>query len=86
MSVFLVVSVSVEIERRGASTKRSKETAVYRGEAKEEKEARYILYDSVIAFPRTNIALAERAQENVRVNRGSFLLLSSIRPSASRSL
>lgn len=25
-----------------------------------EKETRYILYDSVIAFPRTNIAPAER--------------------------
>lgn len=41
------------------------------GRDEEEKEASYILYDSVIAFPRTNIALAERAQENVGVNRSS---------------
>lgn len=42
----------------------------YRGE----KETRYILYDSVIAFPRTNIAPAERTQENVDVNRRPLLL------------
>lgn len=39
-----------------------------------EKETRYILYDSVIAFPRTNIAPAERTQENVDVNRCPFFL------------
>lgn len=45
-----------------------------------EKETRYILYDSVIAFPRTNIAPAERTQENVDVNRRPLL------PSTSLSL
>lgn len=45
-----------------------------RGRKTGEKETRYILYDSVIAFPRTNIAPAERTQENVDVNRRSLLL------------
>lgn len=52
------------------------------GGDREEKEASYILYDSVIAFPRTNIALAERAQENVGVNRSSPFYS---RPSVPRS-
>jgi hypothetical protein len=71
----------VEIERRCCATRHDGG----RGEAGErertsgeerrrEKETRYILYDSVIAFPRTNIAPAERTQENVDVNRRPLLL------------
>lgn len=63
--------------RREVGGKREKERERHRhrrGRKTGEKETRYILYDSVIAFPRTNIAPAERTQENVDVNRRSLLL------------
>ena len=60
-----------ERERERETDRRGKE------ERQGEKETRYILYDSVIAFPRTNIAPVERTQENVDVNR---------RPSLSSSI
>lgn len=50
------------------------------------KETRYILYDSVIAFPRTNIAPAERTQENVDVNRRRLLFSASLSLSLARSI
>lgn len=52
-------------EERKRETERDRRGRKTRGK----KETRYILYDSVIAFPRTNIAPAERTQENVDVNR-----------------
>lgn len=71
-----------EARRRGEVRNRGEDGEGRRmgagGSTPEEKEARYILYDSVIAFPRTNIALAEQAQENVGVNRSSPFCFSSI--------
>lgn len=64
--------------RRGGRIKGERERDTDRRGREErqgEKETRYILYDSVIAFPRTNIAPVERTQENVDVNRRAPLFL-----------
>lgn len=71
MSVFHDYRGNREACRRKAGRERERDGSAGGGGDEEEKEASYILYDSVIAFPRTNIALAERAQENVGVNRSS---------------
>lgn len=75
--------------RREVGEERKRETETSEEERRGEggKETRYILYDSVIAFPRTNIAPAERTQENVDVNRRPLPLplFLSIPPPRNRS-